>query len=103
MATAETATTPTAPRDRLDEIFHRVRLRGDFYCQAELTEPWNLEMPAMPDTISFHVVTEGNCRLELEGREPLALRSGDLALVPHGRGHNLVGGQDTSLAFRVDL
>lgn len=64
-------------------------MRGDFYCQTELSAPWALEMPAIEDTISFHVVTEGHCVLEVEGQDRVELRSGDLALVPHGRGHFL--------------
>ncbi len=79
--------TAHAPSARLDEILHRMRLRGEFYCQAELTAPWALEMPALEETISFHVVTEGHCVLRVGDLDPGHLRSGDLALVPHGTGH----------------
>lgn len=90
-------------RDQLEEALHRIRLRGDFYCQAELSAPWRLEMPAIQDSISFHVVTEGTCILSLEGQAPAELRSGDLALVPHGRGHHLATGSDAGSSSRVDL
>ena len=39
----------------------------------------------------FHVVTAGQCWLEVEGANAVHLRAGDLALVPHGEGHRLVG------------
>jgi AraC-like DNA-binding protein len=85
------AQTSSGSSARLDQILHRVRLRGDFYCQTELSAPWALEMPAIEDSISFHVVTEGHCVLEVDGQDRVQLRSGDLALVPHGRGHVLYG------------
>ena len=38
----------------------------------------------------FHVVTAGECWLDVDGAAPRLLRPGDLALVPHGEGHRLV-------------
>jgi len=101
--------TAYAPSSRLDEILHRMRLRGDFYCQTELSAPWALEMPASEETISFHVVTEGHCVLRVDGLDPEYLRPGDLALVPHGTGH-IMHSHDlleedtlTMVPHRVDL
>lgn len=37
----------------------------------------------------FHVVTAGQCWLDVEGADPYLLRPGGLALVPHGEGHQL--------------
>lgn len=103
-----TRPSPDTP-SRLDQVLHRVRMRGDFYCQAELTDPWALQMPAVPDTVSFHVVTEGSCALHLDRHRPLDLHAGDCVLVPHGRGHLLTSpaadghGPPLGLqAFRVD-
>ena len=78
-------------------------MRSTFYCQAELGEPWALEMPAIPDSISFHVLTTGTCWLRLPDVEPLELRAGDLALVPHGLGHDLASTVDARPGPRVDL
>lgn len=74
---------------RLDQVLHRVRMRGDFYCQAELSDDWALEMPEIADSVSFHVVTQGSCTLDLPGHSAVELSPGDIALVPHGRGHVL--------------
>lgn len=99
-------TTPWDARDRLGETLHRLRMRGTFYCHATLTEPWALEMPAVPDSVSFHVLVAGNCRIEVPGRDGttvLTPGTGDLALVPHGQGHVLRGAPGTQPAPRVDL
>jgi AraC-like DNA-binding protein len=52
--------------------------------------------------MSFHVVTEGGCLLEVEG-ETHSLSAGDLALVPHGRGHVLRSSPEAVVAGRADL
>lgn len=76
--------------DRLARVLHALRMSGTFYCHAELGDPWALEMPAIADSVSFHVVTTGMCWLRLPDAEPIELRAGDLALVPHGLGHDLL-------------
>lgn len=90
-------------RDRLARVLHTLRMSGTFYCHAELSEPWALEMPAMADSVSFHVVTAGLCWLRLPDAAPIELRAGDLALVPHGLGHDLLGEPDARRGPRVDL
>lgn len=73
----------------LGEALHFLRMNGAFYCRCELSAPWAIDLPAMPDSWLFHVVTSGECWMEGDGIEPLLLRQGDLALVPHGEGHRL--------------
>lgn len=75
--------------DPLGEALHFLRLSGTFYCHAEVTEPWGVTVPAMPDCLWFHIVTAGSCLLEVDGADVRTLRPGELALVPHGRGHRL--------------
>ncbi|WIY82236.1 AraC family transcriptional regulator [Propionimicrobium sp. PCR01-08-3] len=89
--------------DRLARVLHTLRMRSTFYCHAQLTEPWALEMPAIVDSISFHVVTAGTCWLRLPGGESRELRAGDLVLVPHGLGHFLASAPDAPPGPRVDL
>jgi len=62
-----------------------------------------MEMPAIEDSVSFHVVTTGSCWLRLPDTEPIELRAGDLALVPHGRGHDLLSEPTAVRGPRVDL
>lgn len=89
--------------DRLARVLHTLRMRSTFYCHAELGEPWALEMPAITDSVSFHVVTAGVCLLRLPGTGPVELRTGDLALVPHGLGHLLASDPRATSGPRVDL
>lgn len=96
------ATPPWRPAGRLTRALHTVRMRGTFYCRAELTAPWSLRMPAVADAVSFHVLTTGTCRVSVPGHAPVELRAGDLALVPHGRGHDLVSGPGSGPPRRVE-
>ncbi|RRD07384.1 AraC family transcriptional regulator [Arachnia propionica] len=89
--------------DRLARVLHTLRMRSIFYSHAELAEPWAFEMPAIPDSISVHIITTGTCWLRLPGAVPLQLHAGDLALVPHGLGHDLASAEDGGPVPRVDL
>jgi len=93
---------PWAPIDPLGGVLGDLRMHGTFYCRAEGSAPWGVEMPALEGCMSFHVVTEGTCLLEVDG-ETYELRAGDLALVPHGRGHLLRSGPGAPIAGRADL
>ncbi|MEE2032532.1 AraC family transcriptional regulator [Rhodococcus chondri] len=93
----------TDSRDRLARVLHPLRMRSTFYCHAELGEPWALEMPAIADAVSFHVLTAGACWLRMPGSEAVELRAGDLALVPHGKGHDLLSTPEAGPTSRVDL
>jgi hypothetical protein len=43
--------------DPLAEALQFLRMDGMFYCPSELSAPWGIEMPHLPDSIWFHVVT----------------------------------------------
>ncbi len=92
-----------APADPLGEALHHLRMSGTFYARSELTAPWGLTLPPMPGCMWFHVVTVGGCRLETDGADPVVLRAGDVALVPHGAGHRLRSGPGTIAPVVLDL
>lgn len=94
---------PWASSDPLGEALHFLRMSGTFYCRSEFTAPWGLDLPAMPDCLMFHVLTLGECWLEVDGSEPYRLVPGDLALVPHGAGHRLVSAPGEAVAGLFDL
>lgn len=73
--------------DPLGEALHLLRLTGTFYCRAELTAPWGIEVPPLPGELVLVVVTAGGCQLEIDGAEPLRLAAGSLTLLPHGTPH----------------
>ena len=81
--------TLTAQHDPLGEALHHLRMRGVFYSRCEFNAPWGITLPAIVDSLMFHVVINGACWLEADGTEPTLLQPGDLALVPHGAGHRL--------------
>jgi AraC-like DNA-binding protein len=94
---------PWTPTDPLGEALHFLRMSGAFYCRSELTTPWSLQLPPLPDCLSFHVLTAGAAWLEVEGSPPLRMGPGDLALVPHGRGHLMASEPGLPSMGRADL
>jgi AraC-like DNA-binding protein len=58
-------------------------------------------MPAFAGCLSFHVITAGGCWLDVGGQAQY-LRGGELALVPHGRGHLLFSQPGLPPGPRVD-
>lgn len=80
---------PLIPSDPLGRTLHLLRLCGTLYCRAELTAPWAVDMPAMPGSLMFHVVTAGRGWIEVPGVPARALLPGSLTLVPHGAGHRI--------------
>jgi len=82
--------------DPLGEALYFLRMSGTFYSCCEFTAPWGLVLPAMNGSLMFHVVTSGQCWLEVDGAEPRLLQPGDLSLVPHGEGHRLTSEPGTA-------
>jgi AraC-like DNA-binding protein len=103
MAEPPSPAIPASPVDPLGEALHLLRMTGVFYCRSEFTAPWGLVLPPFTGCMMFHVVTAGECWLDVDGAAPRLLRPGDLALVPHGEGHRLVSelGAPTAALFDV--
>jgi len=78
------------PVDTLGEALHFLRVDGLYYCRSELCGRWGATVPAMPDHLWFHVVTQGQGWLDTgEGGQARLLQPGALALIPQGGGHRL--------------
>ena len=97
------ARTFPAPDDQLGEALHLLQITGTLYCQAELTAPWGIDLPALDGLMMFHVVTAGRCWLELDGHEPLLLQPGSLTLVPHSTPHRLRSALDAPSSPLFDI
>ncbi|MBU0553625.1 AraC family transcriptional regulator [Myxococcota bacterium] len=85
------ASNPLAQADTpspLTEVLAGIRLSRSFYCESRLRAPWGFENPAYPMAL-FHFVMRGQVWWSREGAAPLALRQGDMALIPHGHAHRL--------------
>jgi AraC-like DNA-binding protein len=87
---------PWPSGDALGEALRFLRMTGAFYGRSELSEPWGLTVPALPEHLWLHAPLRGRCWLEAEGAEPCVLQPGDVALVPHGDGHRLLSEPGTS-------
>ena len=92
----------TATGRALDDALRVVRMAGVFYCPSELTEPWGISLPPMPDCVWFHAVTEGACTVDVDGDQRVT-GAGDLLLVPHGTGHRAWGRDATDTPNVLDL
>ena len=89
--------------DPLGEVLHQLRLNGSLYCRSELTKPWSIEMPVLEASMMFHIVTSGQCWIQVGLAEPSLLRKGSLALIPHGKGHVISSSLDSNKVGLFDL
>ena len=102
MRTDQTGSMTDTAVPPIGEALRYIQMSGIFYCPSELTEPWGLELPPMPDCVWFHAVLGGNFTLEVEG-EVRTLRAGDLVLVSHGTGHRARGVEEAATQSVFDL
>ncbi|MEW8384265.1 MAG: cupin domain-containing protein, partial [Candidatus Thiodiazotropha taylori] len=86
---SETKSTIADVSDPIGEALHLLKLNGTYYCRSELKAPWGVSLPPFEGHMMFHVVTRGECWLEVAGEKPCLLKQGSLALVPHGTGHEV--------------
>lgn len=89
--------------DPLGEALHSLRLSGTFYGRSDLTAPWGIDLPPMPECLMFHVVTKGHCWIEFPNGDQRRLEAGDFALIPHGQGHSIADDPDTKVVNIFDL
>jgi AraC-like DNA-binding protein len=59
-------------------------------------------MPPLPGTMIFHLLTVGEAVIEVDGTR-VAVRPGDLVLVPHGTGHVILDQPDSTPTPLFDL
>jgi AraC-like DNA-binding protein len=79
--------------DPVEGALHLLRMSSAVYCESTLAAPWGIALPAMPDSLMFHLVRSGTAWLEVAG-ERHQLGAGALALLPRGLGHRLVSRPD---------
>src|SRR5215471_15114827 len=89
--------------DALSETLRVVRLVGAIFINARFTAPWCYQSPnadaAAPllepgaeRVVIFHLITEGECYVEMEGEPPVLLAAGDAVLFPQGHAHRMSSG-----------
>src|SRR6186713_2533542 len=82
----------------LGEMLSSLHMSGALYCQSELSAPWGLSLPPLPDCLMFHIVVAGQCRIQIDEVVDRAMHPGDLLVVPHGQGHLLSSGPGVAAA-----
>ncbi|WP_158754131.1 AraC family transcriptional regulator [Dyella sp. S184] len=86
--------------DALSEILRVVRLVGAIFIQARFTAPWSYQSPCADSVapllepgaervVIFHLITEGECFVELASQPPTRLIAGDVVLFPQGNEHRM--------------
>lgn len=87
--------------DVLSDVLRVIRLSGGVRFRTEYFAPWSIETPP-PDQlavllqaasrriVSFHIVAEGTCWVEIDGcSESKQLSEGDIIVFPYGSSHIL--------------
>jgi len=86
--------------DALSDVLRAVRLSGAFFFDVHACAPWVAEtplgksvveamFPGSDHLISYHLLIDGSCWLELDGEKPVRLSAGDIIVLPHGDTHVL--------------
>ncbi|MHB1166875.1 MAG: AraC family transcriptional regulator [Candidatus Nanopelagicales bacterium] len=99
---AESSPDP-AGLDVLSDVLRVFRVVGAALLRGEFTEPWALDMPRGGDVarmlhsnmtriVMFHIVAEGGCWVEIEGRPKVWLGKGDMIGFPLGHQHVMGAG-----------
>ncbi len=84
--------------DALSQTLRVVRLVGAIFINAKFTAPWcyrsppavtaaPLLEPGAERVVIFHLITEGECYVELDDEPPVRLAAGDVVLFPEGDAH----------------
>jgi AraC-like DNA-binding protein len=84
--------------DALSETLRVVRLVGAIFINARFTAPWCYQSqsadtaapllePGAEKVVIFHLITEGECFVEMDGEAPERLIAGDVVVFPHGDAH----------------
>lgn len=71
--------------DVLSQVLTLIRLRGELVYSAQLRAPWGISFPKGP--AHFYFVKAGTVWIKTPGGEPMAVKQGDMLLLPHGTGH----------------
>ncbi|KRA52653.1 AraC family transcriptional regulator [Pseudoxanthomonas sp. Root65] len=86
--------------DALSEILRVVQMSGAFFVNARFSAPWCYQSPkaalAAPwldpsaeQVVIFHLITEGECLVELEGAPSVHAQAGDVVMFPNGCAHRM--------------
>jgi len=86
--------------DALSETLRVVRLVGAIFINGRFTAPWcyqspradsaaRLLEPGAERVVIFHLITEGNCFVDMGSSPPVPLSAGDAVVFPQGHAHRM--------------
>jgi len=86
--------------DALSETLRVVRLVGAIFIQGRFTAPWCYQSPRADSAapllephaervVIFHLITEGECFVEIDDAPPMHLGAGDVVVFPQGHAHRM--------------
>jgi AraC-like DNA-binding protein len=78
--------------DALSEVLRLARFTAGVTLDATARAPWCVAIPASTSIARGHLILEGECELRVGSDEPVVLKAGQLALVPHRHAH-LIGSE----------
>ena len=86
--------------DALSETLRVVRLVSAIFINAKFTAPWCYQSPSADAAapllepgaervVIFHMITEGECHVEIGDEPPVRLVAGDVVVFPQGHAHRM--------------
>jgi AraC-like DNA-binding protein len=86
--------------DALSQTLSVVRLVGAIFINAKFTAPWCYQSPSADAAapllepgaervVIFHLITEGECHVEIGDEPPVHLTAGDVVVFPQGHAHRM--------------
>jgi AraC-like DNA-binding protein len=92
--------------DVLSEVLKVVKLQGALFYNGEFSSPWSINATSSgalarhfatgsEHVIIYHLLTEGRASIRLQDGERMALKAGDIVMIPHGDAHTLENGPPT--------
>jgi hypothetical protein len=86
--------------DALSETLRVVHLVGAIFINARFTAPWCYQSPSADSAapllepgaervVIFHLITEGECYVEIGDDAPVRLTAGDTVIFPKGHAHRM--------------
>jgi AraC-like DNA-binding protein len=101
--------------DALSETLRVVRMSGAIFINAKFTAPWCYQSPRADSVASlleptaervviFHLITEGECHVEVLNEPMQRLVAGDVVLFPQGHAHRMSSqpGMQPATGARLD-
>jgi AraC-like DNA-binding protein len=86
--------------DALSETLRVVRLIGAIFIQGRFSAPWCYQSPRADSAapllepsaervVIFHLITEGECFVEINSEPPVHLSAGEVVVFPQGHAHRM--------------